>query len=58
MYYEVNCDSIINNGGSQYTRTDGTISEQSFDVVIINADNGDIHTVRYGAGIDRTLILH
>lgn len=58
VYYEANCDSMINNGGSPYERVDGTVSEQSFDVFIINADNGDIHTIKYGAGIDRTLILH
>ena len=58
VYYEVNCDTLLNNGGSPYERAEGTVTEQSFDVVIINADNGDIHTVRYGAGIDKTLILH
>lgn len=58
VYYEVNCDTLLNNGGSPYERVDGTVSEQSFDVVIINVDNGDIHTVRYGAGIDKTLISH
>lgn len=58
VYYEVNCDTLLNNGGSPYERIDGTVSEQSFDVVIINADNGDIHTVRYGAGVDKTLISH
>lgn len=58
VYYEVNCDTFLNNGGSVYERKVNSITEQSFDVVIINADNGDIHTVRYGAGIDRTLILH
>lgn len=58
IYYEVNTDSTINNGGSEYDRVVGTTSEQSFDVVIINADNADIYTVRYGAGIDKILILH
>ena len=58
VYYEVNCDTFLNNGGSVYERKVNSITEQSFDVVIINADNGDIHTVRYGAGIDRPLILH
>lgn len=58
VYYEVNCDTLLNNGGSPYERVAGTVSEQSFDVVIINADNGDIHTVRYGAGLDKTLISH
>lgn len=58
VYYEVNCDTLLNNGGSPYERVEGTVSEQSFDVVIINVDNGDIHTVRYGAGIDKTLISH
>ena len=58
VYYEVNCDTLLNNGGSPYERIEGTVSEQSFDVVIINVDNGDIHTVRYGAGIDKTLISH
>lgn len=58
VYYEVNCDTLLNNGGSVYERKENSITEQSFDVVIINADNGDIHTVRYGAGIDRTLISH
>lgn len=58
VYYEVNCDSLINNGGSQYTRTAGTISEQAFDVIIIDADSGNIEAVRYGAGEDKTLIQH
>lgn len=58
VYYEVNCDTFLNNGGSPYERIAGTVSEQSFDVVIINVDNGDIHTVRYGAGINKTLISH
>ena len=58
IYYEANCDSMINNGDSPYERVEGTVSEQSFDVFIINADNGDMHTIKYGAGIDRILILH
>lgn len=58
VYYEVNCDTFLNNGGSHYERVEGNVSEQSFDVVIINADNGDIYTVRYGAGVDKSLISH
>lgn len=58
VYYEVNCDCTLNNGGSQYPRTVGTTTEQAFDVVIIDATDGAIHTIRYGAGIDKTLIQY
>ena len=52
FFYQVNCDSYLNNGGSQYTREIGTVSEHAFDVCILNVDTQDFYTVRYGAGID------
>ena len=53
IYYEVNCDAAINNGGSPYTRTTGTVSEQALDVVIINRSTDKINCIRYGAGEDK-----
>ncbi len=56
VWCEVNCDALINNGGSPYARTEGTPSEPSFDVILI-AD-GKICAVKYGAGEDRTFEAH
>ena len=53
VYYEVNSDAYINNGGSQFTREIGTITEQSLDVVTINLDNNAMYMFRYGAGEDK-----
>ena len=53
VYCEVNSDAYINNGGSQFTREIGTITEQSLDVVTINLDNNAMYMFRYGAGEDK-----
>lgn len=53
VYYEVYDDAYINNGGSQFTREIGTITEQSLDVVTINLDNNVMYMFRYGAGEDK-----
>lgn len=48
----VNCDTR-DGSVSGYTRTVGTISEQSFDVVHIDYTNQKIYMTRIGAGSDR-----
>ena len=39
----------------EYIKTLGTVTENAIDAVIIDRDTGHVHTVRYGAGIDRDL---
>lgn len=50
----VNCDTM-SGSVSGYTRTAGTISEQSFDVVHIDYTNRKIYMTRIGAGSDREI---
>ena len=54
VYYSVNCDTFLNNGGSTYDRVEGTVSEQALDVVIIDVETEKIDCIRYGAGDDKT----
>ena len=49
-----NCDTR-DGSYSGYTRTKGTTSEQSFDVVHIDFVNRTIHMTRIGAGSDRSI---
>ena len=50
---EIHCDAMTDNGGSRYKKTVGTVTENVIDAVIIDRDTGHVHTVRYGAGVDR-----
>ena len=45
----LNCD-VLNTSYSGYTRTAGTYSEQSFDVIYIDKTNETMYAVRIGAG--------
>ncbi len=55
--YEINCDAWIDNGGSAYSRTQGTTSENALDVILLDPAGGRMETVRYGAGEDRSISI-
>ncbi len=54
VYYEINNDGYLDNGGSLYPRRVGTVSEGALDVVILDPDTRRIECIRYGAGEDKT----
>lgn len=55
IYYEINCDAWIDNGGSAYRRTPGTVTENALDVLLLNLCDGSVQTIRYGAGESRRI---
>ncbi len=57
LYYEINDDSFINNGGSKFLRPIDTVDDNAFDVIIMDLDREKIHCVRYGGGEDKSFDL-
>lgn len=53
VYYEVNDDSCIRNGGSPFERLPGTPSESALDVILLSPSSPSIRCFRYGAGEDK-----
>lgn len=54
VYYEISCDSMINNGHNDYTKTQGTTTEATVDVIMINRETDKIKRIRFGGGTVQT----